>query len=96
MIDKSFVCIGGLGCPLCQRSDLFFGELGEVGWFMAEMIKPGYPEQMFEVFGVIIPVISRFAFGGDELVPLFPNAESMCLDPAQVFYVTDGEAVHRP
>ncbi len=61
---------------------------------MPILLKPGNPQNLFQVIPIIVSVLAFFPFTGTDTIALFTDADRMRLDAGQIFYILDAKPVH--
>jgi len=62
---------------------------------MTVVVEEGDAEHAFQVITIINTMIACLSLGAKELVALFPNAQGVGLDAAQVFDIPYSKSIHR-
>jgi hypothetical protein len=61
---------------------------------MSVLVKPGNPQNLFQVIPIVITVLAFFPFTGTDSITLFPGADRMRLYIRKILNITYAEKVH--
>jgi hypothetical protein len=58
------------------------------------VVQKSNPQQLLQVFIIVIPVKAFLSFGLKEMVALFPDTQGMGLDAGKIFNIPDRKVLH--